>query len=67
LGLNNELPVGSSTGKLSETLINEMLQWRVEAKNNKNYALADEIRNRLTQLGIVIKDTKDGFEWELAK
>lgn len=37
---------------------------RIEAKKNKNYALADEIRNELSSKGIVLKDTKEGTTWE---
>ena len=37
-------------------LVNE----RAEAKANKNWALADEIRAKITALGYSVKDTKDG-------
>lgn len=40
--------------------INEMLAAREEAKKNKNYKLADEIRNKLNDLGLVIQDSKTG-------
>lgn len=33
---------------------------RQEAKDNKNYQRADEIRDELTKLGYVVKDTKEG-------
>lgn len=42
-----------------------LLQMRLEAKQNKDWATSDKIRNELTALGFVIKDTKDGFEWSL--
>ncbi len=35
---------------------------RVEAKSNKDYTLADELRNKITELGFQVKDTKDGYE-----
>ena len=35
---------------------------RVEAKKNKDYALADELRNKITALWFQLKDTKDGYE-----
>lgn len=44
-------------------VMNLLLQLRVDAKNNKDWATADKIRNELTRLGFQIKDTKDGFEW----
>jgi cysteinyl-tRNA synthetase len=41
---------------------------RQEAKKNKNYALADEIRNNLLNLGVELKDTKNGeVEWKKIK
>jgi cysteinyl-tRNA synthetase len=36
---------------------------RAKAKADKNYALSDEIRNRLSALGLVIRDGKDGSSW----
>jgi cysteinyl-tRNA synthetase len=44
-------------------VMNLLLSLRVEAKNSKDWATADKIRNELTRLGFQIKDTKDGFEW----
>ena len=35
---------------------------RVQAKHDKNYALADELRNKIVTLGFQLKDTKDGYE-----
>ena len=34
---------------------------------NKNYEEADKIRNQLLEMGIVIKDTKDGTIFEIKK
>ncbi len=45
--------------------IDLLLQIRLEAKQNKDWATSDKIRNSLTALGFTIKDTKDGFEWSL--
>ncbi len=42
-----------------------LLTLRLEAKQNKDWATSDKIRNELTALGFAIKDTKDGFEWSL--
>jgi cysteinyl-tRNA synthetase len=42
-----------------------LLNLRIDAKTNKDFATADKIRDKLTQAGFVIKDKKDGFEWEL--
>jgi cysteinyl-tRNA synthetase len=42
-----------------------LLTMRAEAKAAKNYALSDEIRNKLAALGFNIKDSKDGSSWSL--
>ena len=42
-----------------------LLDLRLQAKQNKDWATSDKIRNELTDLGFSIKDTKDGFEWSL--
>ncbi len=47
--------------------IDILLNMRIEAKAQKDWATADKIRNQLTALGFEIKDTKDGFEWKLNK
>ena len=38
----------------------QLVKDRADAKANKNWALADEIRGKITALGYVVKDTKDG-------
>jgi len=43
-----------------ETLITE----RIEAKDNKDYARSDEIRDELLSMGVEIKDTREGTTWE---
>lgn len=45
--------------------IEEMISKRKEAKINKNFELADEIRNELLNKGIVIKDTREGTIYEV--
>jgi cysteinyl-tRNA synthetase len=65
LGLEKSQSIASE-GDLSDDLIEIMLKLRQEAKQNKDWATADNIRNQLSELGIIIKDTKDGFEWKKA-
>jgi cysteinyl-tRNA synthetase len=45
--------------------IDLLLNIRLEAKKNKDWATSDKIRNELSALGFEIKDTKDGFEWKI--
>jgi len=40
----------------------KLAQNRWEAKLNKNYALSDELRNKILNLGYVIKDSKESYE-----
>jgi cysteinyl-tRNA synthetase len=45
-------------------LIDFILNIRTEAKNKKDFASSDRIRDELKEMGIVIKDGKDGVAWE---
>jgi len=36
---------------------------RQAARKAKNFARSDEIRNQLTEMGIILEDTKDGMRW----
>jgi len=66
LGLKAETGNASEGGnELLESTVNLLLNLRIEAKANKDWATADKIRNELQALGFVIKDKKDGFEWEI--
>ena len=47
--------------------IEEMILKRTEAKKNKNFELADSIRNELLSKGIVLKDTREGTTFEVSK
>ncbi len=51
--------------ELLNATISMLLDERVEAKQNKNFAKSDAIRDKLTQLGVRIKDLKDGYEFEI--
>ena len=51
----------------SHTLGNLMecvLSWRQALREQKNWALADKMRDDLKHIGIVIKDTSSGTEWD---
>ncbi len=49
--------------KLIDYLMETILEVRKEAKEKKDYATADKIRQELAKLNIQIKDTKDGARW----
>jgi len=46
--------------------VKDLAEARKEAKANKDYAKADEIRSQITALGYVVKDSKDGYTIEKA-
>ncbi len=66
LGLKDEQNEGSKQGELTGKLIDMLLNMRLEAKANKDFATSDKIRNELTQMGVTVRDRKDGFDWEIA-
>ncbi|MBQ7977438.1 MAG: cysteine--tRNA ligase [Clostridia bacterium] len=50
---------------LTADKIGELINQRIEFKANKQYAEADKIRNDLTELGIQLKDDKNGTTWDI--
>lgn len=46
--------------------IEKMIQERQTARKNKDFARADQIRDELAQMGIILKDTREGVTWKRA-
>ena len=46
--------------------IEALIAKRKDAKKNKDFALADSIRNELLERGIVLEDTREGTKWKRA-
>jgi cysteinyl-tRNA synthetase len=63
LGLKDESE-GVGDEKLTNRLMKIIIDLRQAAKNNKDWSTSDMIRNELTEAGVVIKDLKEGAEWE---
>ena len=59
LGLENIVGVGVDSGKLSG-VVEILIKLRKEARDNKDWALSDKIRDELITLGIQLKDGKEG-------
>ena len=51
--------------QIDEEYIKSKIEERNDAKKNKNYELADSIRNELLEKGIVLKDTREGTTYEV--
>ncbi len=54
----------AATG-LTEPLLGLLMDLRARLRKEKNFALADEIRNRLTELGVTLEDRPDGTRWRI--
>ena len=46
--------------------IEELIQKRADAKKNKDFKLADDIRQELLDKGIILEDTRQGTKWKRA-
>ena len=64
LGILEDSAYKKASDELSEE-VEKLIKERSEAKENKNFELADEIRNTLEERGIEIKDTPNGTSWKV--
>ena len=61
--------LGIITEKKEEILdseVEDLIAKRQQARKEKNFALADEIRGRLSDMGIILEDTREGVKWKRA-
>ena len=58
--------IGQDALGLSEEQIEDLIQQRKDAKKDKNFARADEIRQSLLDQGVVLEDTRQGTVWRRA-
>ncbi|MDR1742248.1 MAG: cysteine--tRNA ligase [Dysgonamonadaceae bacterium] len=65
LGIKDESASDDANYAAFAKAVDMLLDMRLEAKRNKDWATSDKIRNELTALGFEIKDTKEGFEWRI--
>lgn len=64
LSLDLLTPLDNFNAEIDEKWIQEMIEKRNNAKAEKNYALADQIRNELISKNIVLMDTAQGTKFE---
>ncbi|MEW6408297.1 MAG: cysteine--tRNA ligase [Patescibacteria group bacterium] len=65
LGLNLANPPQTKFPKEKEKEILKLISERKQARKEKNFTKADEIRKKLLQMQVEIRDTKNGTEWEV--
>ncbi len=53
--------------QVDEITVSTLIQKRAAAREAKNFAESDRLRDELAAMGVVLKDTKDGTTWEIAR
>lgn len=63
--LGVKLKLENEVENLTVELINFILELRNEARTKKDFAMSDKIRDRLTEMGIKLKDSKEKTTWTI--
>ena len=61
--------LGINTQRKEESLdeeVEKLIAARQQARKEKNFALADQIRQKLLDMGIILEDTREGVKWKKA-
>ncbi len=66
LGIVPEQAASGASAEREAALIRLLIELRAEARQHKDFALADSIRERARQLGVLLEDGKDGTIWKIA-
>jgi len=56
---------GRNESDLADKLMNLIIDIRQEARSRKDWAMADAIRDKLKETGIILEDTPQGVRWKL--
>ncbi len=64
IGIKDEKTAANNSDKL-EGVVEMLIDMRLEARANKNFALSDQIRDQLSALGIQLKDGKEGTTFSI--
>lgn len=59
-----ESEVSNDNSNLIDGLMNIIIESRQEARKSKNWTMADGIRDKLKELGIILEDTAQGVRWK---
>lgn len=67
LQLNPEdfLQANTYNTEVDTTKVESLIQARLQARNNKNWAESDRIRDQLKEMGVIIEDSKNGTTWRM--
>lgn len=65
MGIREEAGVSEEGSEAYHKAVDLLLDVRKEAKARKDWTTSDYIRDRLSEIGFEIKDTKEGVEWKL--
>ena len=55
---------GEGEAELLDAEVQSLIDERQQARHRRDFARADEIRDRLAARGIVLEDTRDGVRWK---
>ncbi|GIN72227.1 cysteine--tRNA ligase [Bacillus sp. J14TS2] len=50
--------------ELLDEEVDQLIEQRLEARKNRDFALADQIRDQLKEMNIVLEDTRQGTRWK---
>ena len=53
--------------KIDISAVEKLISQRQQARNDKNFALSDQLRDQLNQMKIAVSDTSEGMHWEVMK
>jgi cysteinyl-tRNA synthetase len=70
LGFTNNRKALTQTVEVSDDLavkVDGLIAARTRARQSKNFAESDRIRDELAAMGVVLKDSKEGTTWEMAR
>jgi cysteinyl-tRNA synthetase len=62
-GLSGPVPLGTD---LTDLLMDIIIGLRKQAKADRNFTVADQIRDQLKDIGVILEDGRDGTTWRMA-
>ena len=66
-GLRDETGASGEDNSILDGLMDFVIEMRMDARNNKDWATSDKIRDKMKELKIQLKDGKDGTSWTVGE